>query len=156
MIAQHVVAVDPDGTSLQFIADPNGSVEVCGVDCGGKTIGGFVTGLDDFVFSLEFADGAHRAEDLFLHDFHVITDTGENCWLDEVAFVTMSLATSFNFSTGVLAGFDVGHDAVILQLTHLWPLEGVLLEWVTNDILGGSCLELLDELVINALLDVYS
>ena len=46
------------------------------------------------------------------------------------------------------------HDAVILQLRDLRTLEGVLGEWVTDLVLLSTCLESLNKLVINALLDV--
>ena len=38
----------------------------------------------------------------------------------------------------------------------MWALECVLSEWVTDDVLARPLLELLDELVVDALLDVDS
>lgn len=49
---------------------------------------------------------------------------------------------------------DLPHDAVKLKLGDLWTLEGVGREWVTNDVLLCSLLEALNELVVDAFLDV--
>ena len=46
------------------------------------------------------------------------------------------------------------HDAVELELGNLRALEGVRSERVANDVLGRALLELLHELVVNALLHV--
>jgi len=156
LVGQHVVVVDPDGSSLELVGDPDGGVEVCGVDGRGKTICGFISGLDDFVLSLELADGADGSENLLLHDLHVVANTGEDGGLDEVSLASVSLTTSLNLCTGILSGLDVAHDSVELQLADLRTLEGVGAEWVANNILGGSGLELLDELVVDAGLYVDS
>ena len=49
---------------------------------------------------------------------------------------------------------DVPHDPVELQLADLWTLEGVLRKWVANLVGARSLLEGLDELVVDAILDV--
>lgn len=50
----------------------------------------------------------------------------------------------------------IPHDAIELQLRDLRALESVFLEGIANDILRRSLLELLDELVVDAFLDVDS
>ena len=49
---------------------------------------------------------------------------------------------------------DLLHDAVELKLRDLWALEGVLVEGVADNVLLRPLLELLDELVVDALLHV--
>jgi hypothetical protein len=49
---------------------------------------------------------------------------------------------------------DVAHDTIELELRHLRSLESGIVEWVANDVLLDSLLELLDELVVDALLDI--
>ena len=107
LVVDHVVLVDPDGTSLEGVGDLDGGVEVGGVDSGGKTVVGVVADLDDLLLGLELADGADRAEDLLLHNLHVVLDVGEDGGLDEVSLVTLALATSLDGSTLVLTGLDV-------------------------------------------------
>ena len=46
------------------------------------------------------------------------------------------------------------HDPVELELRNLWALEGVWVEWVTNDVLLNPLLELLHKFVVNSLLDI--
>jgi hypothetical protein len=82
-------------------------VEVLGVDGGGETVCAGVAELDGVLLGLELGDRADGAEDLLFHDLHVLCDVGEDRGLDEVALVTLALATSLNGGTGVLAGLDV-------------------------------------------------
>ena len=151
---EHVVLVDPDGTSTESVGDTDGGVEVLGVDSGGKTVGGVVTSLDDLLLSLELGNRADRAEDFFLHDLHVLGDVGEDGGLDEVSLVAVTLTTGDNSSTRLLAFFDVAHDSIILKLRNLWALEGVGSEWVTDLVGSGTLLEPLNELVVNTRLDI--
>lgn len=48
------------------------------------------------------------------------------------------------------------HDAVVLELGYLRALEGIFCEWISNHVLCGSFLELLNKLVVDALLDIDS
>jgi len=151
---KHVVLVDPDGTSTEIVGDTDGSVEVGGVYRSGKTIVGVVTSLDDLLLSLKLGDRADRAEDLFLHDLHVLSDIREDGWLNEVSLVTVSLTSSDDGSTFILTLLDIAHDAVILELRDLWSLEGVGGEWVTDLVGNSALLESLNELVVDARLNV--
>jgi len=153
---EHVVLVDPDGTSTEVVGDTDGSVEVAGVYRSGKTIVGVVTGLDDLLLSLKLGDRADRAEDLFLHDLHVLGDIREDGRLNEVSLVTVSLTSSNNGSTFLLALLNIAHDSVILDLRDLWSLEGVDGEWVTDLVGNSALLESLNELVVDARLNVDS
>lgn len=154
LVGDHVVAVDPHGTGLEGVGDTDGGVEVGGVHGSGETVGGLVTSLDDLFLGLELGDGAHGAEDLFLHDLHVLADTGEDGGLDEVSLLTVSLTTGLELGTRLLAGLDVVHDSVVLELADLGTLEGVGGEWVTDHVLLRSLSEGLDELVVHARLHV--
>lgn len=152
-MVKHVVAVDPDGTSADGVADTESSVEVSGVDGGGETVLGVVAELDDLVLGLELGDGADGTEDLLLHDLHVGTDIAEDGRLDEVTLVTVALTTDLNSGTLLLTALDVAHDAVELELGDLGTLEGLLKEWVTDLVGESTLLEGLEELVIDTLLD---
>ncbi len=156
LVAEHVVVVDPDGTGLERVGHTKGRVEILGVNGSGKTIGGLVTSLDNLIFGLELADGADRSEDLLLHNLHIWADIGEDGGLNEVALVTVTLTTMLDLGASLLAGLDVAHNAVELKLADLRALEGVLLEWVTDNVLGCSGPECLNELVVDAGLDVDS
>ena len=154
LVAEHVVGVDPDGTSLERVGDTEGGVQVRCVHCGGETIDGLVAGLDNLLLGLEFADGADGAEDLFLHDLHVLADIGEDGRLDEVALVAVTVSAGLDLGASLFAGLDIVHDPVKLELADLRTLECVGLEWVTDDVLRRSFLEGLDEIVVDAGLDV--
>lgn len=153
-MVQGVVAVDPDGAGAQGVGHLDGGVEIAGVDGGRETVGRAVAEVDRFFLGLELGNGADGAKDLFLHDLHVLRDTREDGWLDEVALVALALAANLDLRARRLAVVDVGHDAVELDLRDLWALEGVLVEWVADDVLLCSLLESLDELLVDALLDV--
>lgn len=156
LVREHVVAVDPDGTGLKGVGYSDGGVKVCSVNGSGETVCGLVSSLDDLIFGVKLGDSADGTEDLFLHDLHVFRDAGEDGGLDEVSFVTVSVTTGLNLGTGFLAGLDVVHDSVVLELADLRSLEGVGGEWVTNNVLGCSGLELLDKFVVDTGLDVDS
>jgi hypothetical protein len=113
---ESVVCVDPDGTSLERVGDLDGGVEVLSVHSGGETVCGVVANLDDIGLGLELGDGADGAEDLLLLDLHVLSDVGKDGGLNEVALVTLAVATSLNGSTRLLALLDVAHDTVKLKL----------------------------------------
>lgn len=153
-MVQGVVAVHPDGSSVQPVADADGSVEVLGVNGGGQTVVGVVGGLDDVLLGLEPGDGANGTEDLLLHDLHLGGDAGEDGGLDEVALVAVALATRLDGGTLILTGLDVAHDAVVLELADLRALEGVLSEGVADLVLFGALLERGDKLVVDAILHV--
>lgn len=151
--AQLVVAVHPHSTSVQGVADTDGGVEASGVDSSGETVVGVVAQVDDLLLILELGDGADGTEDLLLHDLHVGADVAEDGRLDEVALVTVSLTTGLECGTLLLAGLDVAHDAVILKLADLGTLESLVVERVTDLVLGGTLLEGGQELVVDALLN---
>lgn len=77
------------------------------MNSGSKTVCGRVAGLDGVFLGLELGDGADGAEDFLLHDLHVISDVGEDGRLNEVADIALTLATSFDCSTGLLAFVNV-------------------------------------------------
>lgn len=104
---QSVVGVDPHGAGLERIADLDGGVEVGGVHGGGKAVGALVAGGDDLLLGGELGDGADGAEDLLLHDLHVLGDVGEDGGLDEVALVALAVAADLDGGAGFLAGLDV-------------------------------------------------
>ena len=91
-----VVGVNPHGAGLERVRDLDGGVEVLGVHGGGEAIGGGVADADGLLLGLELGDGADGAEDLFLHDLHVLGDVGEDGWLDEVALVALAVATDLD------------------------------------------------------------
>lgn len=153
-MVQHVVLVDPDGAGAEGVGDLDGRVDVLGVHGRGETVGGVVGNLDDLVLGRELGNRADGAEDFLLHDLHVLGDVGENGGLDEVSLVTVALATNDHLGALLLTLVDVAHDAVVLDLGNLRSLEGRRVEWVTNLVLLGAGLEGLDELVVDALLDV--
>jgi hypothetical protein len=97
----------------------------------GKTVCGRVADLDGILLSLELGNGADRAEDLLLHDLHVLGDIREDGWLDEVSDITLALATCLDLGTSFLTSVDVAHDTVELKLADLGTLECVLVEGVT-------------------------
>lgn len=137
-----------------MVADTDGSVEVLGVDGGGKTVVGVVAELDNLLLGRELGDGANRAEDLLPHDLHVGANVGEDGRLDEVALVAVALATGLDSSALLLTGLDVAHDAVILKLADLRALESLVVEGVADLVGLGALLEGLNKLVIDALLNV--
>ena len=77
------------------------------MDGGGQAICGAVTDLDGILLGLEFGDRADGAEDLLLHDLHVLADVGEDCGLDEVALLSVTSTTDFDFGAGLLAFINV-------------------------------------------------
>jgi hypothetical protein len=106
-VVQGVVGVDPDGTCLEGVGDLDGGVKVLGVEGGGETVRGRVAELDGLLLGLELGDRADGTEDLLLHNLHVFGDVGEDGGLNEVALVTLALATSLDGGAGVLACLDV-------------------------------------------------
>lgn len=154
LVVQHIVGVNPDGTGTELVGDTDGSVEVLGVDSSGETVAGVVSGLDNLLLSLELGDRADGAEDLLLHDLHVLSDIGENGRLDEVSLVTVTLTSSDDGGTRLLTLGDVTHNTVVLELGDLWSLEGVGVEWIADLVLGGTLLESLNKLVVDTGLNV--
>lgn len=107
LVVQGVVCVDPDGTGLEGIRHVDGGIEVGRVDGSGETVGGAVTDSDGIRLVFELGDGADGAEYFFLHDLHVFADIGEDGGLDEVALLSMALATDFDLGAFLLSLLDV-------------------------------------------------
>jgi hypothetical protein len=116
LVVQHVILVNLDSTSSKTIRYTDCSIEISRVDSRGETESWVIRGLEDLLFGLELGNGANRAKDLFLYDFHVFTDIGENFQLDEVSLVTITLTTSYNGGTSLLAVYNITYDTVILDL----------------------------------------
>lgn len=148
------LTVDPDGARLQPVADADGRVEVLCVDRRGKAVRGVVAELDGILLGLELRNGADGAENLLLHDLHVLRHVGKDGGLDEVALVAVALTTRHHSRALLLARLDVAHDALVLQLADLRALECLRVERVADLVLKSPLLEGLDELVVDALLDV--
>ena len=106
-MVERVVGVDPDGTGAQGVGYTDGGVEVGGVHGGGETVGGAVANPDGLLLVLELGDRAHRAEDLLLHDLHVLADVREDGRFDEVTLVTVAIAANLDLGAGLLALIDV-------------------------------------------------
>jgi hypothetical protein len=75
-------------------------------------------------------------------------------WLDEVAFLAVSLTASNDSGALGLSALDVVHDPVVLRLRDLGTLVGQGVEWVSNTQLGSGLNEEVGEFVVNPLLDV--
>lgn len=123
------------------------------MDSGGQTVRGVVAQGNDLLLVLELGDGADGAENLLLHDLHVGTNVREDGRLDEVALVTVAVTANLHSGALLLAGLDVAHDAVVLQLADLGALESLGVEGVANLVGLGALLEGIEELVVDALVD---
>ena len=97
----------PDCTGAESIRNTDGSIEVSGVHCRSKSVRGRVANADPILNRLEFGNRANRAENLFLHNLHIFTDIRKDCGLDEIAFLSMTLATNFNLGTGFLTCINI-------------------------------------------------
>ena len=113
LVVQGVIGVDPDGSGLEGVRHLNSGVEVRGVNGGSKTVGGRIASLDDLLLGLELGDGADRAEDFLPNNLHVLGDVGEDGRLDEVALVTLAVATDLDGSTTLLALLDVAIESKV-------------------------------------------
>lgn len=112
-MVEHVVLVDPDGAGLQRVRDTDGCVQAAGVDGGRETVGGGVAETDGVLLGLELGNGADGAEDLFLHDLHVLGHVGEDGRLDEVALLPVTLAANLDLGALLLALIDVAVSTLV-------------------------------------------
>ena len=124
---QHVVLINPDCAGLEGTGDADGGVEVFGVYGRREAVGRHVAEANRVGFVFEFGDGAHRAEDFFLHDFHVFAYVGEDCRLDEVAFFAVAFAPDFDLGAFFFACIDVArvcqcHVMIINDGFKLYPM----------------------------------
>lgn len=113
---EHVVLIDPDGPRPQRVRDANGGVQAARVHGRGETVGGGVAEADGVGLGLELGDGADGAEDLFLHDLHVLRDVGEDGGLDEVALFAVTPAARLHFGAFLFAGVDVAIIVLVFDL----------------------------------------
>ena len=107
LMVQHIVLVDPDCTRAESVRDTNGGAEVGCMDSSGQAVGGGVAQTDSIGLVFEFGDRAHRSEDLFLHDLHLLADVGEDRWLDEVTLFAVAFTTNLNLRSFFFAGIDI-------------------------------------------------
>ena len=72
-----VEAIDPDNAGLEIATGADRRVEILGPDARGEAIDR-VIGLGDGIVDIaEGEDSAHRAEDFFPSDLHVVVDIGK-------------------------------------------------------------------------------
>jgi len=153
-MGQKVVAVDPDRSSLKSVADFNRRIQVLRMNAGGKTVERLMSLLENILNVFEFGNSNDGSENLFLHNLHLLIDTGEDCGLNEITFFAMTFAAEFDFSTLVLSGLDVIHDSCELEFRDLWTLDCLGFEWVTDNVLLCASSKFLHEFVIDIFLDV--
>lgn len=110
LVMQCVVRVDPDGPCTQRIRDPDGSVEILGMQGRSKAISGGIAQADRVGFVLEFRNRTHGTEDFLLHYLHVFVHVGEDGGLNEVAFFAVAISADFELGTFLLAGLDMAED----------------------------------------------
>ena len=75
-----------------------------------QTIGSAVSDSDRIFLGLELGNGADGAEDLLLHDLHVLADAGEDGGLDEVTLFAVSFPSDLNLGAGLLTFVDVSEE----------------------------------------------
>lgn len=93
-----VVAVDPDGTSLELVRNINGARNVAREDCSGQTVDSVVGLTNQVLLIVELDDDNDWAENLFISNLGAFLDIGEDGRLDEVAFVSVSVSALHNSS----------------------------------------------------------
>ena len=153
-MGQKVVAVDPDRTSLESVADFNRRIQVLRMNAGGKTVERLMSLLENILNVFEFGNSNDGSENLFLHNLHLLIDAGEDCGLNEITFFAMTFAAEFDFRSLVLSRLDVIHDSCELEFRNLWTLDCLGFEWVADNVLLRACSEFLYEFVIDIFLDV--
>ena len=104
---QHVVLVNPDGSSPQSIGHADGGIEVGRVNGGRQAVGGIVANTDGLGFILELGNGADRPEDFLLHDLHVFTDAREDGGFNEVSLVAVAAAANLDLGAFLFAVVNV-------------------------------------------------
>ena len=119
LMMQHVILIHPNRARLERTRNHNGRIQILGVHGSGEPISGAVAQPDGVVFGLEFRDRADGAEAFFLHDLHVFGDVGEDCRLDEVAFVAVAFAAGFDLRAFFFAVFDVAKADTVSGMV-LW------------------------------------
>mmetsp|Transcript_2886 Transcript_2886/g.5593 ORF Transcript_2886/g.5593 Transcript_2886/m.5593 type:complete len:202 (+) Transcript_2886:482-1087(+) len=82
-----------------------------------------VGSLDRLIQGGELGNRHHWTEDLLLHNCHVILDISEDCWLDEVALVSMLRSASLQRCPLRLSLLDVAHHFIELDLVDLRSLH---------------------------------
>ena len=109
---EHVVTVDPDRTRLELVRHRERAVQVLSEYRRSETIDSVVGLTQNVLLVLKLNHYADRPKDLLLHNAHVRRGIGEDSWLDEVSFVTMSIATNVDRGTVLLSRINVSHDTL--------------------------------------------
>lgn len=151
-----VVAVDPDGSSLEGVSSLDRSRDVTREDSSGETVHRVVGDGENIGFVLELGNDDDGSENLFLDDPHVGLDVGEDGRLDKVSLSSVPRSSGVDSSSLLDSGLDVSHDTVVLELRSLGSLESVGGEGV-SDLEGGDLLgQEVEEFVVDTFLDVDS
>lgn len=147
--------VDPDHPGLNLRSNLVRALDILRENTGTETVSGIVGTLDSLLCRLEAANNNERTEDLLPRDSHIVLDVRKDSWLDEIALLAEALTTTNETSSLILAGLDISKDLVELHLGDLRSLVRIRLKWITDDgNLLGLLTEGLDELLVNALLDI--
>mmetsp|Transcript_51677 Transcript_51677/g.137645 ORF Transcript_51677/g.137645 Transcript_51677/m.137645 type:complete len:238 (-) Transcript_51677:1022-1735(-) len=114
-----VVAVDPDGPSLQAPRCRKCRANVAGADPRAEAVVRVVRPLDCLVQSFEFHELHHWPEDLLLGDLHVVLDVGEDRGLHVVSLRAQAAPAERHIGSLGLASLDVAENLVELKFVHL-------------------------------------
>jgi len=141
---QRVGTVDPDRSSVQFVASLQGLIDVFGEDGSGKAVQGVIRLADNIFRVLKLDDSTNRAKDLLLDDLHIRSGFRENrglngsdvrissdvtrdakgwTYFDEVTLASKTFTTDVDFGTVLLARLDVRHDTLARLRTIIFVVE---------------------------------
>jgi len=128
---EDVIAVNIDSACAETVSEFESLVDIFGDDAGAKTVVGVVGALDHLISVFEFHDGHDGSENFLLSDGHVISYICEDGGLNVPALVTVTVSTSHQFSTLLLAKIDIVHNLIELLFINLRALIN-LIEGITK------------------------
>ena len=102
----------PNSPSANLMSHIQRALNIAREHSSSEAVRGVVRLAYDVRVVLELDDDADGPEDLLAHDLHVRLDVREDRRLDEEALAAVAVAAEVHFRTVLLAGVDVGHDAL--------------------------------------------
>src|SRR3954447_25727185 len=110
-------AVDPDGAGVEVRGDAVGAGEIARPHCRGEAVAGGVGEGDRVRFGVERRDRDDGAEDLFLQDAAVASQSGDDGRLDEVAGTFETTSAGDDRAAFLFGQVDVTHHLLQVRIT---------------------------------------
>src|ERR1700722_2569546 len=145
---KNVIAIDPHRTRSDTVRNRMRLTNVASPYGRSQAVQRLVGPLYNIIQIIEFDDAHHGTKNLLASDLHVVLDIHEHCGFNEITARTCPLAALHQLGSFALAGLDITHHFVKLDIVNLRPLLGLRIKGIAHFAFFGASYRPLHKFVV--------